>query len=110
VILTAKKHFPQEKEYRHSLDEETDALTTAAKVCLELAESDAKKGKSSSRPDDPDLLLLLRLHQAKMIQPYVLLSAADAGITQDYDGYRTMNRTTLEKYLSEFVVPPVPSH
>jgi tetratricopeptide (TPR) repeat protein len=105
-----KKHFPDEKEYRHSLAEETDALTMAAKVCEELVASNAKKSKSSALPKDPDMLLLLKLSQAKMIEPYVLLNAADAGIAQDYDAYREKNRSTLETYLSDFVVPPAPSH
>lgn len=105
-----KKHFPQEKEYRHSLQEESEALTTAAQVCLELTTSKEKKANSSSPPNDPDLLLLLKLHQANMIEPYVLLSAADEGIAQDYDSYRTKNRSRLEAYLSDFIVPPAPSH
>lgn len=107
-----KKHFPQEKEYRHSLQEEAEALTTAAQVCLELTTSNSKEKKagSSAPPKDPDLLLLLRIHQAKMIEPYVLLSAPDEGIAKDYDSYRTQNRSKLEAYLSDFIVPPSPSH
>jgi len=104
-----KKHFPDEKEYRHSLAEETEALTLAAKVCQELVESNTKKSGSSSLPKDPDLLLLLKLNQARMIEPYVLLNAADEGIAHDYGTYREKNRTTLETYLSDFVVPPAPS-
>jgi tetratricopeptide (TPR) repeat protein len=106
-----KKHFPDEKEYRHSLAEEAEALSLAAKVCEELVASDNnKKSKSSSLAKDADLRLLLKLDQAKMIEPYVLLSAPDAGIARDYAAYREKNRATLETYLSDFVVPSVPSH
>jgi tetratricopeptide (TPR) repeat protein len=105
-----KKHFPNEKEYRHSLAEEAEALSLAAKVCEELVVSDNKKSKSSSPPKDADLRLLLKLDQAKMIEPYVLLSAPDAGIARDYAAYREKNRATLETYLSDFVVPSAPSH
>lgn len=105
-----KKHFPEEKEYRHSLQEEAEALDTAAKVYVELSASKDKKGTSSSPPSDPDLLLLLKLQQAKMIEPYVLLNAADEGIAQDYDSYRAQNRSKLEAYLSGFIVPPAPGH
>jgi tetratricopeptide (TPR) repeat protein len=45
-----KKHFPAEKQYRHSLAEEADALTTAATVWAEGNESDKKKKKASSAP------------------------------------------------------------
>jgi tetratricopeptide (TPR) repeat protein len=102
-----KKHFPAEKQYRHSLAEEADALTMAATVWTEGNEADKKKKKAGSIPKDPNLILLLKLYQAKMIEPYVLLNAADEGIAQDYPGYREKNREKLEQYLSEFVVPPL---
>jgi len=100
-----KKRFPAEKQYRHSLAEEADALTTAATVWTEVNESNKKKKKSSPAPKDPNLVLLLKLYQSKMIEPYVLLNAADNDIARDYDGYRQKNRDKLEQYLSEFVVP-----
>jgi len=102
-----KKQFPAEKQYRHSLTEEAEALTMAATVWTETKESEKKKKKASSAPPDPNLILLLKLYQAKMIEPYVLLNAADAGIAQDYPGYREKNRDKLEQYLSEWVVPPL---
>jgi tetratricopeptide (TPR) repeat protein len=98
-----KKHFPEEKAYRHSLAEESAALTGAAKVWIELAEK-----KPSETSDDPNLVLLLKLYRAEMIEPYVLLNGADQGISQDYAAYREKNRAKLEEYLSAFVVPPVP--
>lgn len=101
-----KKVFPQEKEYRHSLAEESDALTSAATVWKELNEADKKP--ASTLPGDPLLLTLVKLHRSGMIEPYVLLNAADAGIAQDYAAYREKNRGKLEEYLSTFVVPPAP--
>ena len=100
-----KKQFPSEKQYRHSLAEEADALATAATVWTEMNESDKKKKKASAAPKDPNLILLLKLYQAKMIKPYVLLNAADNDIARDYNDYRQKNRDKLEQYLSEFVVP-----
>jgi tetratricopeptide (TPR) repeat protein len=103
-----KKHFPQEKQYRHSLAEEAGSLTLAATVWTEANESDKKKKKAVLPPKDPNLILLLKLYQAKMLEPYVLLNAADEGIAQDYEAYREKNREKLEQYLSEFVTPPAP--
>jgi tetratricopeptide (TPR) repeat protein len=103
-----KKHFSAEKQYRHSLAEEVEALTTAATVWIEVNESEKNKKKTSAATKDPNLVLLLKLYQAKMIEPYVLLNAADEGIAQDYPSYREKNRDKLEQYLSEWVVPPVP--
>jgi tetratricopeptide (TPR) repeat protein len=106
-----KQQFPGEKQYRHSLAEETDALTTAAKVYLETSSKNRdKKTTASAVPKDPSLLTLLRLHQAGMIEPYVLLNAADEGIARDYDAYREKNRVKLEQYMKIFVVPePAPA-
>ncbi len=102
-----KKRFPKEPRYRHSLDEEADALSAAATVLSESKQS-GKKKNASSLPKDPNLLLLLKLQQASMIEPYVLLNAADEGIAKDYAAYREKNRKKLEEYLSAFVVPAVP--
>jgi len=102
-----KKQFPNEKQYRHSLAEESDALTSAATVWKELNE--AAKKPAANLPTDPKLLTLVRLHRAGMIEPYVLLNAADEGIAQDYDAYREKHRAKLEEYLSTFVVPPAPA-
>jgi hypothetical protein len=55
------------------------------------------------------LVLLLKLYEAKMIEPYVLLSAPDRDIAlNDYVPYREQHRDLLETYLSQFVVPPTP--
>jgi Flp pilus assembly protein TadD len=99
-----REQFPQETQYRHSLAQETDALQAAAKSW-----SDSKDKHMASKPEDPNLDLLVRIYQADMIEPYVLLNAADAGIAADYDGYRAKNRAKLEQYLSQFVVPPAPA-
>jgi tetratricopeptide (TPR) repeat protein len=95
------KRFPQESQYRHSLAEEADALSVVAKFQL--------KPSVSLDAIDPNLALLKRLYDADMIEPYVLLNTADQGIAQDYAAYRAQNRTRLEDYLSQFVVPPAPS-
>ena len=101
-----KKEFPGEKQYRHSLAEEVDCLNKAATVFHEI---NSNKNESSSVPKDPALATLLKLKQSEMIEPYVLLNAADEGIAQDYAVYREKNRGKLEQYLSEFVVPPAPA-
>lgn len=99
-----KETFPQEASYRHSLAEEAEALTAAAKMAGEQAalhpDGDVAK--------DPDLQLLRKLYVANMIEPYVLLNAADKGIAQDYPAYREKNREKLEEYLATFVAPPPP--
>jgi hypothetical protein len=103
------KQFPGEKQYRHSLPEEAGSLELAATAWMNATESGkhAKK-QASAAPEDPNLALLLQLYQAKMLEPYVLLNAADDGIAQDYSRYREKNRDKLEQYLSRYVVPAAP--
>src|SRR5215831_14575630 len=91
-----RKRFPSEKEYRHSLPEESQALTAAALV----VESGGKGGAK-----DPALELLVELHRANLIEPYVLFSLGDSGIARDYAGYRVRDRDRLRTYLDKFVVP-----
>src|SRR5215471_2952465 len=64
-----KKHFPEEEEYRHSLPEESEALTAAATVLAKFKED---KKIVELLTTDHNLDLLLKLHQAGMMDPYVL--------------------------------------
>jgi Flp pilus assembly protein TadD len=100
------KRFPQETAYRHSLAEESEALTAAASVLQPL-----KQDKESAElvTGDTVAALLLRLHEAGLIEPYVLFSLGDDGIVRDYKAYRVANRTKLEEYLDKFVMPPAPT-
>src|SRR5215469_3184078 len=100
-----QKHFPQEAEYRHSLPEESESLTAAARV-LEKLKND--KNGSKLVADDPVAGLLLRLYEAELIDPYVLFSLGDDGIARDYIAYRAKNRAKLEAYMDKFVIPPAP--
>jgi tetratricopeptide (TPR) repeat protein len=99
-----RKRFPEEKEYRHSLPEESEALLAGIRVLerLEAIESTAKLVEG-----DTGLVLLLKLHQANMIEPYVLFSLGDSGIARDYIPWRFLHRGRLDEYLDRFVVPSV---
>lgn len=100
------KQFPQEAEYRHSLPEESEALTAAAKV-MEKLKGDTKTAKLVA--DNPSAELLLKLHEASLVDAYVLFSLGDEGIAKDYLAYRSENRDKLETYMDKFVMPPVPA-
>jgi tetratricopeptide (TPR) repeat protein len=100
-----QKQFPQEPKYRHSLAEESEALTTAAKI-LEKLKADTK---TAGLVADNPAALLLNLHQAGLIDPYVLFSLGDEDIAKDYLPYRARNRDKLETYMDKFVMPPVPA-
>jgi Tetratricopeptide repeat len=97
-----KKNYPNEKEYRHSLKEELQALSLVADSAENLA-----TGKKPEKLN-PDLVNLIKLKKSGLLEPYILLNAADAGIAQDYAAYRKDHRDTLVRYLDEVVVPPAP--
>jgi tetratricopeptide (TPR) repeat protein len=100
-----QKQFPQESEYRHSLPEESEALTAAAKA-LERLKQDKKTADWVT--GNPVAGLLLKLHEAGVIDPYVLFSLGDDGIAKDYKSYRAKNRAKLEEYMDKFVMPRTP--
>ena len=63
--------------------------------------------RSGSWKESSRLVLLLNLHRADLVEPYVLFSLGDAGISRDYIEWRALHRSRLEEYLDRFVVPPV---
>jgi tetratricopeptide (TPR) repeat protein len=99
------ERFPQEAEYRHSLPEESDALAATVKVLGKLKED---KKTAALVAADPTAILLLKLSEAGLIEPYVLFSLGDDGIAKDYLAYRAKNRDKLEAYMDKFVMPPAP--
>jgi len=91
-----KKNFPGEKEYRHSLREESAALSSAA---------EGIKNQDVKTIDlDESLRNLVELNDAGMLDCWILISGADNGIAQDYDAYRKQHRQLLHDYLDRFVV------
>jgi tetratricopeptide (TPR) repeat protein len=91
-----KKEFPGEKEYRHTLKEEDAALSGVVEA---IENQGVKKGAL-----DESLRNLVELSDAGMLDCWILISAADKGIAQDYDAYRKEHRQLLHDYLERFVV------
>jgi tetratricopeptide (TPR) repeat protein len=91
-----KKEFPEEKQYRHTLKEEGFALGMVIKTARD----------KNIKPEDMDdsLRNLIELSDAGMLECWILISGADQGIAQDYDGYRDEHRQLLHDYLDRFVV------
>jgi tetratricopeptide (TPR) repeat protein len=98
-----QRQFPRDAEYRHSLPEESEALTAAARVLEKLKEDRETAGLVAA---DPVATLLLKLSDADLVDPYVLFSLGDDGIARDYVAYRTKSRSKLEEYIDKFVMPP----
>jgi hypothetical protein len=91
-----KKQFPDEKEYRHSLKEEDEALSEVVAIIKELKIKRDDLDESSRN--------LLELSDAGVLDCWILINAADQGIAQDYEAYRNVHRQLLRDYLARFVV------
>jgi tetratricopeptide (TPR) repeat protein len=89
------KRFPNERVYRHSLAEETDALRSV----LSVAASE-KKIKTLS----PSLAKLKKLNDGGLLEAYILLARVDEGISQDHPAYLRENRDKLRRYVMEYVL------
>ncbi|MEP6635489.1 MAG: tetratricopeptide repeat protein [Acidobacteriota bacterium] len=89
------KTFPGERTYRHSLAEEADAL----KSVIDLATSD-----KNQRQLAPSLAALKKLNDEGLLEAYILLARADAGISKDHSAYLQKNRDKLRRYVVEYVI------
>jgi tetratricopeptide (TPR) repeat protein len=92
--------FPNERAYRHSLMEETEALRLAA----ETLAAELRDGSLKPEQLDPSLANLRRLNEAGLIEAYILLAKPDDGIVRDYANYRQQHRDKLRQYLTDYVV------
>ena len=92
-----KLHFPDEPEYRPSLAEERQTLHKLAEVV-----SHSKK-EGTIEALDPALANLVKLDEEGLLDPYIVLARANAGIAKDYPAYREKNREKLFLYLTRYV-------
>jgi hypothetical protein len=90
-----KKRFPAEPAYRHSLEEEAEALRSV----ITLATAD-KKVKTLS----PSLRKLKKLNDEGLLEAYILLARPDNGIASDHPAYLKEHRDKLRRYMVEYVV------
>jgi tetratricopeptide (TPR) repeat protein len=89
------KTFPGEKNYRHSLAEEADALRSV----ISTATSDKRTKTLSS-----SLATLKKLDEAGLLEAYILMARADEGIAQDHPPFLKQNRDKLRRYVVEYVL------
>ena len=92
------KNYPEEKQYRHSLKEETAALRMVAEACAK----DLKSGKVKVL--EPSLATLIKLNDDGLLEAFVLFARPDQGIVRDYAAYRMGNREKLRRYWLEVVI------
>lgn len=85
------KTFPKESEYRHSLQEETEALRSVIKA--------TDPAKTS-----PQLKLLAKLDTEGILEAFILIARPDKGIAADHPEFLKNNRPKLRQYVSNYVI------
>jgi tetratricopeptide (TPR) repeat protein len=90
------KAFPAEKTYRHTLQEETEALRRVITVAKEL------KGKTKNL--NPQLETLIKLDQEGLLEAFVLMAMPDQGVAQDHPAYLKQSRDKLRLYVVKYVI------
>lgn len=88
--------FPAEKQYRHTLQEEAEALRRVVAIAKEL------KGKNKKL--NPQIETLMKLDQDGLLEAYILLAIPDRGIAQDHAAYLKANRERLRQYVIKYVI------
>ena len=86
------KTFPKEAAYRHSLQEEAEALRSVL--------ASAKQQKLSH----PELDILQKLDTEGLLEAFILLAHPDDGIAEDYQAYRKDNKAKLRQYVLNYVI------
>ncbi|HLM00412.1 MAG TPA: tetratricopeptide repeat protein [Pyrinomonadaceae bacterium] len=86
--------FPKQKNYRHSLPEEAEALRGVIK---------AFKEKKAKNPN-PQISFLSGLNDDGYLEAFILLAMPDEGIAQDYAEYLKQNRDRLRQYVLKYVI------
>jgi tetratricopeptide (TPR) repeat protein len=89
-----KKAYPGEKQYRHSLAEEVDALRSVVSM--------AKSTKPKKLNEQ--IAMIESLDKDGVLEAYVLLAVPDAGIARDHRDYLRRNREKLRLYVNKYVI------
>jgi tetratricopeptide (TPR) repeat protein len=91
-----KAAFPKELSYRHTLQEETEALRSVASMAKSLK---GKKTKLSQELEN-----LINLDNDGLLEAYILLAIPDDGIAEDHFAYLKNNREKLRQYVLKYVI------
>lgn len=94
-----KQQFPNEKVYRHSLAEEVGCYQAVVSVVREFLQK-----KNEIKELDPALASLLKLADDGILEPFVLISKADAGIAADYPAFRDAHRDLVARYIEKWII------
>ncbi len=87
------KAYPKQA-YRHTLEEEADALRSVVKMAKGL----------KTKTLNPQLVLLSQMDADGVLESYILLAQADRDIAAEHHRYLIANRPKLRLYVSKYVI------
>lgn len=90
------KTFPNEKTYRHTLQEEAEALRSVIGTAKDL--------QKNAKTINPQIALLNKLDQDGLLEAYILMAIPDQGIARDHAEYLRQNRAKLRQYVVKYVI------
>lgn len=88
------KTYPKEKEYRHSLAEEAEALREVV--------NGTKTFKAKKLNEQIELIA--KLDKEGLLESYILMAIPDNGIAEDHAAYVRSNRDKMRQYVKKYVV------
>jgi tetratricopeptide (TPR) repeat protein len=91
-----KETFPKDLKYRHTLQEEVEALRSVVSMGATM------KGKNAKL--NPQIETIAKLDKEGLLESYILLAIADNGISQDHFVYLKNNREKLRQYVLKYVI------
>lgn len=90
--------------YRHSLAEESECLrATAAELRTRIID-----GTLLQSSLDPSFQTLMALDKRGLLECWILLSASDPGLREDYPAYRNEHRQKMADYINRYILKSAP--
>lgn len=86
------KTFPGETKYRHTLQEETEAIRSVLKSAKE------------QKLNNSQFEILQKLDNEGLLEAFILMAQADEGIAEDHEAYLKNNRPKLRQYVTNYVI------
>jgi tetratricopeptide (TPR) repeat protein len=89
-----KKAYPAEKEYRHSVAEEADALRSVVKLAKTL----------KAKQPNPQFQAIEAMDKDGLLEAYILMAIPTEGIAGEHPAYLASNRAKLRQYVVKYVI------
>jgi len=88
------KTFPNEKTYRHTVAEETDALRSVVSMAKTL----------KAKTQNPQIALIEKMDKDGVLEAFILMAIPDRDRAADHPAFLKTSRNKLRKYVLDYVI------